>query len=245
MQEVEYFIRKGSGAAEARRIDLGFLDRGNLPSFPLLSILSVTMNAARSDGLSSSEEAPTLWDIEDLIEATLSNRSASLVGVVTVRGCRLFYIYSESGVGDLASIVSHRFPAYAVSLGNKIDPSHEGYLCDLFPNDDELDEIANRRVLNVLARNGDIHNLERQVDHDFEFPSAQAWSNFLDQADRPGMSVELWEPLEDTLVRGSVTFAHSVDEETINEVTREMRRLAAENGGTFTGWGCTAQDGKP
>src|SRR5579872_1803610 len=54
----------------------------------------VYMRSPRDDGLSSDEEAPTLYKIEDALAGLLGNSGAKLVGRITGGGRREFYFYS-------------------------------------------------------------------------------------------------------------------------------------------------------
>ena len=102
--------------------------------------------------------------------------------------------------------------------------------------------MKNRRVLEVLAEQGDQHKIPRKIDH---------WLYFGDEASRAacretlaaidftiedeGMAEEDAGDLPFVLV---VSRVDSVDTHAINRITLELQRLAGEYCARYDGWEC-------
>ncbi len=111
------------------------------------------MKSPRPDGLSSQEEADTLWKLEDNLTTTLEKElNAVFVGRITSQGRREFYFYApqtpeNDGVID-RSLSS--FSRYEYETGTQDDPSWHQYLSVLYPPEEGVQKIENRCVLEVL-----------------------------------------------------------------------------------------------
>ena len=123
------------------------------------------MKSPRPDGLSSQEEADTLWKLEDNLTTTLEKElNAVFVGRITSQGRREFYFHApqapeNDGVID-RSLSS--FSRCEYKTGTQDDPSWHQYLSVLYPPEEEVQKIENRRVLEVLQKKGDrAANLKR------------------------------------------------------------------------------------
>jgi|SRR6267143_924190 len=136
------------------------------------------MKSPRPEGLSSQEEADTLWKLEDNLTTTLEKElNAVFVGRITSQGRREFYFYvpqvpENDGVID-RSLSS--FSRYEYETGTQDDPSWHQYLSVLYPSEEEVQKIENRRVLEVLQKKGDRLGEPREVSH---------WIYFKSEADR-------------------------------------------------------------
>jgi regulator of RNase E activity RraB len=112
----------------------------------------------------------------------------------------------------------------------------------LFPSETNLERMQNRRLLEALAEEGDVHEVPRKVEH---------WFHFGDEATRAacretlvaidfvvedeGMNEDAGEELPFGLV---VSRVDSVDSHTINGITLELQRLAGEYCARYDGWEC-------
>jgi hypothetical protein len=107
--------------------------------------------------------------------------------------------------------------------------------------------MMNRRVLDELAQQGDVHEQPRKVDHWLEFPTTQARAAARSTLEAIEFATEgeyeADEPeaaLPHSLV---VSRVDTVDTHTINGITIELARLAGEHGGSYDGWECPVTKG--
>src|SRR6185503_19083455 len=110
-----------------------------------------------------------------------------------------------------------------------------------------LERMQNRRRLEALAADGDVHELPRKVDHWFSFPDDATRAACRDTLTAIEFALEDESQSEDeaesmpfALV---VSRADSVDTHSINGITIELARLAREHAGRYDGWECAVTRG--
>src|SRR5688500_16312924 len=105
-------------------LDLGVGDKAPDPARPHLIWIWVPMRTPRPDGLSSSDEAPTLIALEESLTASFERElDATFVGRITGANRREFYFYARAA-GDYAAAVQRVFavfPGYAPEMGDQED----------------------------------------------------------------------------------------------------------------------------
>ena len=244
--EWDFFFASVDGAVVSIFVDLGIRPEVPIEARPWLLWVHVDMSSPRPDGLSSSEESPKLREIGDALDAAISATcGAQLVGRVTGSGKREFYFHAaEPGpLDETAAQVMHSFEGYGFTCGSAFQPEWDHYLGTLYPSDTNLQRMQNRRLLDGLAAEGDLHELPRKVDHWLYFADEEGRAACRDTLCEIGFTVE-----EESLAEFEaqlpyslvVSRVDSVDRQSINGVTLELVRLAGEYRGDYDGWGCEA-----
>ncbi len=188
--------------------------------------------------------------IGEALEAAISATcGAQLVARVTGAGRREFYFYAtEPGELQSASASAMKaFEDYKSEFGSTFQPDWDQYLM-LFPSDNNLERMHNRRVLQELAQQGDVHEAPRKVEH---------WLHFADESTRTACRDTLTaiefavedesvseEESDDLRYQLVVSRIDSVDSHTINAITIELARLAREHEGAYEGWDCAVTRGE-
>jgi regulator of RNase E activity RraB len=224
-------------------VDLGIRDSVPAPDRPWLLWTWVYFRQPRDDGLSSSEEAPILHQIEDAVtHAVKEITEAELVGRITTSGRREFYFYGPRPDHFVEAVASalKAFPSYEFDSGIQEDPEWSQYLNVLYPSPEDRQRIKNLHVVEVLEKRGDPLKTPRLVSHWAYFNSPQDRTKFIAKAVAAGFKVadefesddpETEHPFGVTLER-----TDRVDWNSINEVTLNLFRLAQEVGGDYDGW---------
>jgi hypothetical protein len=241
--EWDFYFARVNDAVASIFVDLGIRPEAPLEARPWLLWVWVEMQSPRPDGLSSSEEAPRLQQIGEALDASISTAcSAQLVGRITGSRRREFYFYAAEpgGLEEAAAQAMQPFESYRYHTGSAFQPDWDQYVTLLYPSQTNLERMRNRRVLEMLAREGDVHELPRKVEH---------WLYFADEATRTACrdtltAIEFTVESEDLVDDGKsglpwqlvVSRVDSVDNHTINGITLELARLARENGGDYDGW---------
>jgi hypothetical protein len=166
-------------------VDLGIRQDAPDPLRPHLLWIWVPMLAPRDDGLSSTEEAPTLSAIEDALSVALEREcGAVLAGRITGAGRREFYFYGrdDGGFVDAVRMVFAAFTAYAPEVGDQPDAEWSQYLGLLYPSVRQLQQMSNRRVVQALASHNDVLTTPRPITH---------WIYFADVGDRDEVAATL------------------------------------------------------
>jgi hypothetical protein len=241
--EWDFYFARINDAVSSIFVDLGLRPDAPNEKRPWLLWVWVEMRAPRDDGLSSGEEAPKLYAIEESLNTMIPPVcGAQLVGRITGSNRREFYFYAEEP-GELDAAVERtmrEFPDYRFQAGSKFEPEWEQYLELLYPSASNLQRMMNRRVLDSLEKHGDVHEIPRKVHHWLEFPTPEARAAARSTLEAIEFAVdgeyESEEPgaaLPHSLV---VWRVDSVDMHTINGITLELARLAGEHGGDYDGW---------
>jgi hypothetical protein len=245
--EWDFYFARVNDVVSSIFVDLGIRPDAPLEKRPWLLWVWVEMQSARPDGLSSNDEAPKLHEIGAALGSAISALcGAQLVGRITGAGRREFYFYAaEPGELDNATASAMtEFETYKYETGSSFQPDWEHYINLLYPSQSNLERMQNRRLLEALESQGDVHEVPRKVDH---------WLYFADEAERKicrdtlvaidfAVEDESWsdeadDPLPYVLV---VSRVDPVDSHTINGITLELARLASEHGGSYDGWGSEA-----
>jgi hypothetical protein len=240
----DFYFARVNDAVSSIFVDLGIRADVPLEKRPWLLWVWLDLQSPNADGLSTNEEAPRLHEIGEAIDANVSaSCAAQLVGRITGAGRREFYFYGEEP-GPLDEAVKNAmrsFPEYVHECGSSLQPDWDQYVDLLYPSESNLQRMFNRRVLETLAEQGDVHETPRQVDHWLEFTNENSRVACRDTLVAIEFKVEdehLAEEPEDLPYRLVVSRVDSVDSHTINGITLELLRLAGEHGGSYDGWEC-------
>jgi len=247
--EWDFYFARINDAPASIFIDLGI--RGDVPleKRPWLLWVWVQLNAAKPDGLASNEEAARLNAVGEALDAALGPTcGAQLVARVTGAGRREFYFYATEP-GELqaaAASAMKAFEDYKYEFGSTFQPEWDQYL-SLYPSDTNLERMQNRRLLQVLARDGDVHELPRKVEHWLYFANAATRTACRETLTGIGFAVEdeSLPEAEETEIDDELPYqlvvsrVDRVDSHSINGITIELARLAREHAGIYDGWDCT------
>ena len=246
----DFYFARINDAPASIFIDLGIRADVPLEKRPWLLWVWVRLKSPKPDGLATNEESTGLNPVGEALEAAISATcGAQLVARVTGAGRREFYFYAtEPGELQSASASAMKgLPDYKFEYGSTFQPEWDQYLM-LFPSDSNLERMHNRRVLQDLGRQGDVHEVPRKVEH---------WLHFSDEATRAACRDTLKaiefavedesvsdEESEDLRYQLVVSRVDSVDSHTINGITIELARLAREHDGAYEGWDCAVTRGE-
>ena len=234
------YFSKLNGVPASIAVDLALGDDAPILSKPWLLWVRLRFKLPRPDGLSSSEEAPILFAIEDALVEQLKTRSNAIeCGRTTAGAERVFYFYSDS-TPDFEPAVNDamkKHPAYKFECGKQSDPSWEKYLNVLYPSEEEFQLVANGDVLGQLMKGGDTLKAEREVTHWIFFESSDGRLSFRKGSEKLGYHTD-----EEYAIEGEQPYAirvrrtHAVTPNVIDEVVLELFRLAKRLGGSYDGW---------
>ena len=244
--EWDFYFARINDAPASIFIDLGIRAEVPLEKRPWLLWVWAQLQAPKPDGLATNEEAARLNTVGEALDAVISATcGAQLVARVTGSGRREFYFYAAEP-GELQSAAASAmkgFADYKYDFGSTFQPEWDQYLM-LFPSDTNLERMQNRRMLENLAQQGDVHELPRKVEH---------WLYFADESTRSACRealITLGFAIEDESriggrgrrpalpARGLA--GRQVDSHTINGITIELARLTREHEGVYDGWDCMA-----
>lgn len=238
-----FFYRRGESHPVSAYVDLAADTDVAKAARPVLLTVAVTMKRPRPDGLSSQDEADTLYKLEDAFMAKLDSRpNAQFVGRITERGHRVWYFYIKSA-GGMESFIDDVCKAadYSAVIEVGEDPAWSTYYMVLQPNSVEVQEILDRRVLTSLQENGDDLSQPRGLRHWIYFADPAERDGFLAIARSRGFACRALERDEELQDRPYGVDCYRVDPvrpPMIHQVVAELNALAAQFHGEYDGWEC-------
>ncbi|SRR5258705_927316 len=223
-------------------VDLGLIQVAPINDKPNLVWISVKMSDPREDGLSSNNEFEILITIEDrLREFICAKHNSVYAGRLTTDGRRDFYFYMgdtslyEKTISD-AMVV---FPAYSFDYGIKVDTQWKQYLEFMYPNPRQFQGILNRRVIDILEKNGDLLTKARPVDHWIYFKNDNDRELFISKIKYLKFDIV---SQEETTSRGELRYElrisriDHIDNKSVEDYALKLWELAEECNGEYDGW---------
>jgi hypothetical protein len=245
----EFYFTTVNDAVASIFVDVGIGDNVPHDGRPFLIWIWVEFQKPRRDGLSSNDEAETLFAIEDRLNTLVSDGTGGkLVGRITTAGRREFYYYGVSEAGLLPAMRSFQsaFPNYQCVSGVELDQKWSRYVDVLYPKPEDWQRIKNLHVIESLQKHGDTLEQARPVSHWAYFRTEFARIEFVRQACVEGFVVRNCQegdnsdefPFGVTLER-----VDRVDWPSINEATILLFRLAQDFEGDYDGWETSVETG--
>lgn len=221
-------------------VNLGL--RGEVPiaSKPWLLWTWVYFQSPRADGLSDGKEAPTLYKIEDALNASVSHACRAIpCGRITTDGRREFYFYGETeeGLRQGVSAGLKDFEGYRFDIGSQKDSEWEQYLNVLYPSSEDLQRIANMDLLDVLRDKGDVLTAAREVQHWMYFSSESSRVLFREAAAAVGYRF-----VSESISKRDLPFGivvgrtQSIEQASIDRTVIELLHLSQRFDGEYDGW---------
>jgi uncharacterized protein (TIGR01619 family) len=221
-------------------VNLGLRESAPMASKPWLLWTWVYFLTPRPDGLSDSKEAPTLYQIEDAVNLSVSTACRAIpCGRITTEGRREFYFYGETkdGFRHAVQAALKGFDGYKCDLGDQEDPQWNQYFDVLYPSDEDLQRIANMDLLDVLEQKGDVLTVAREVQHWMYFHSESSRDLFRDAAVAVGYRI-----VSESITEGDsplgivVARTHSIEQASIDSTVIELLHLSKRFDGEYDGW---------
>jgi hypothetical protein len=236
----KHYFKGKKGEPTSISFDLGLAEDLPFTSRPWSLRAKMRMNAPRPDGLSSSEEAPTLFAIEDALLERLRRAACALqAGRITAKGERHLFFYAESAAGFEESLlaVADSFPGYELVGNAHLDAAGADYKYYLYPSEEEFQLMANCDLLGVLGKEGDTLSAERNVDHWVFFECSNDRAAFRNAVEQSGFSVDAEYIAEgDQPYAIQISRSHAVTPDIIDDVVLGLYRLAKQHDGNYDGW---------
>lgn len=198
--------------------------------------LNTTMQHPREDGLSSKQEADSLYELEDQLVEIIEQHQGQYVGRLTYQGHRVFYAYLPTDTTEecLQQLQTAKAP---IDILQEEDTNWAYYKEWLYPAPLEMHDIQNRRVVMKLSEYGDQLDTARPVDHTAIFASQEDALAFKANVEADGFIVDIQ---EDDSSQHVVEFQREdhVDIDNINALVRQLVERVQSYNGTYDGWGC-------
>lgn len=239
-QQWEFYLCSIEQAPASILVDMSAASAAPVTDLPFLASIRVRLQMPDPEGMSSAAELDQLTAIEDHLLTVLPRTGAArYVGRCTAAGCRVFYFYvacTEQWPQRAAAAMS-RFGHFEFEAATREERDWETYFDVLYPDEEDLQRIQNRRVCDVLEENGDELISAREIEHWAYFPDATARARFIATVEALGFEIQqLWDEQEAS--RCGIRFSR-IDLPSftgIDEVTLPLYQAALAAGGDYDGW---------
>jgi uncharacterized protein (TIGR01619 family) len=223
--------------------DLNLIQKAPIKEQSSLTFISISMNSAREDGLSSEKESKILWDIEETLISKLesSKLDFSYVGRLTSNGFRELYLYSNNKIiaEQRLSNGMTSFNEYKFEIDSQEDPNWKSYFEFLYPNQEQMQTIQNYSVLLNLEEHGDDLSKKREVFHWIYFKTESELNTFEDYTLNKGFKTINKGKTESDSDYGyniQISRIDKVGYEEIDEYTLDLWQKAKDLNGDYDGW---------
>lgn len=128
-------------------LNLDLFEYSGKTKYPNLNWYWIKLNKPREDGLSSDEEYDSLIQHEDKLIEYIEDDTIIFAGRVTTHGRREFYFYTQANY-DFSSKISNFVGSkseFLFQVGEKADPNWEHYQNVLYPGENGIKQILNRK----------------------------------------------------------------------------------------------------
>lgn len=235
-----FYFCNVNGSLASIFLNLGLANEAPIQSKPKLLWVWIHFNSPRTDGLSSSEEAPKLNEIEDAIsKQILGSCDALLAGRITTLGRRELYFYAER-IGkfeEIARAALAEFADYKFDLGQREDREWKQYLEVLYPSPEDLQRMGNRDVLEALGKHGDVPHIPRTVEHWLFFRDPENRSACRDALVSMGFTLESEYEVEGESPHAlAISRIQSIEGTLIDQTSIDLMNLAQRFDGDYDGW---------
>jgi regulator of RNase E activity RraB len=193
-------------------------------------------------GLGVEPDVKELWELEDAITGAAEAAGFSYVGRLRSRGdWQLTFYAKKNKQSELERIVvgALKGSRRGYRIGEKNDAEWEYYEEFLLPDAERSQWIMDRRVVHQLAQAGDVHSVERPVDHFIGFSDPAQRDAFMESARALGFDADAGPADESGEARYPVqlTRPDATELDHIHDVVMNLIELAREHDGDYDGWG--------
>ncbi len=165
-RNLEYYVAQLDQWPFEVGVNLGLEPSAQKSELPFRAHIRLELNHPTDDGLCTKEEEALLLAVQEEILATLSPENHCFVASVTHRNARTLVVYLRDEPDENAEInkVMEKVETHASKVMWESDPEWAEYTDHLFPSENFLHQIKDRRLLKEFDRRGDdcseIHNIE-------------------------------------------------------------------------------------
>jgi hypothetical protein len=231
-----------NGHALFVRIDLAARQYAPLVTHQCRLTVSTALCNPHADGLRTTEEAPAIFALEDVLVAALERElDAVFVYAAVLNGRQLWTFYIPENARDKVepTVTACCSPSYALQTRLFDDPEWSGYL-KTYPNVRTMHLITNRRILRELSSRGDPLTPARPIDHRVYLPSEKAAHEATAALSKRGFVMAAPPRLSDERRGWAVDFSRSESclPPKPDQWTSEILQIVDPLGGKYDGWGC-------
>ena len=200
--------------------------------------IRLPMREPEDHGMGSAGEAAAMNALEDqLVERS---EAGELLYVARIRSRAEWELVFYGAPGCTVALQSVRdvFGERRTYVDVRPDPTWGFYREFLLPDDERRQWMHDRRLVQVLADEGDVLAKPRRVDHWAHFPTAEGRDRWVQAVQQAGFELQRAAKVENAeLPFGAQVYrSDSVELTHVHDVVMELVELAEQEGGDYDGW---------
>lgn len=194
--------------------------------------IAIALRDPGEHGIGSAEEAATIGLVEDAVIARAAELGVTYVGRVRTRGVWEMVLYGAADrLAPLRRIAVERAGDRRSDARTARDPTWSYYRELLLPDAERRQWMDDRRMVQILAEQGDRHGIPRRVDHHLVFATQAARDAFAASIASAGFSVDTRDPL-----RARVHRVDPIELDHVHAVVMTLIDAATPHGGQYERW---------
>ncbi|RAJ04042.1 regulator of ribonuclease activity B [Chitinophaga skermanii] len=214
------------------------------PRLPFLVITGVTLKSNDGRNLPDADELNYLYVMSDTVFGTIKKHTkmSAYVGSLAYNKERYDYFYVSDTLflkDRLEETYHNNYKYYKSHIKVKRDEEWNGYFTFLYPSAEVLEFKQNHEIITKLLQAGDNLDKPRSVNHFFSFKEITDREYFEKVIEAQQFKIVTKMFNRDDLeypFRLCVSREDRVDEDTMNGITVQLRKLATRNGGRYDFW---------
>lgn len=239
----ETYVQQYQNGPAGITVRMDLIEYVPIPEYPYILIVDNVFTDKRTDGFPSDDEFQKLTKLSvEVIELLAKKVDYIYAGSFTYNGNSIDYIYLNK-TDNIEEIVkafyAKNYPERRLEISIKEDAQWGEYLNYLFPKENIVDYLADKKVIGNLIASGDNGTIPRRIDHWIYFKSKEDLHNFGDEIQKFDFYVSEindsdnsdW-PIELVIYRND-----KADMQAISEITNILRKMAKDYNGQYEGWG--------
>lgn len=201
--------------------------------------IAFQMRDAGPHGIGTSEEGDALDVAEEAVIARARDVGVTYVGRLRSHGVWESVLYGPAGHRDaLHAAASENAGERRIQVRDVPDASWSYYTELLLPDAERRQWMDDRRLVEILAEQGDVLAKPRRVEHRASFPTEPGRDAFVAAATSAGFTLDQ-ASLDDTAERpyqASVYRTDPIELDHIHDVVMTLADAAVANGGIYERW---------
>lgn len=188
------------------------------------------------NGFPTGKELTAVQNIEEKLMAALAPSGTFFVGHVYEAGRMISTFHGPVPVPSTIKVKTGLFKHETLEVTHHLDPDWYYYTSTLEANPVEYQLFRSRQLLDTLAQHGDNHERSRPVDFGVSFPTVEARTAAIAEAEAAGYKVN--ETTEEEWIFVELQKETSLDRSSLGSTLDELLRIVERHGGEFDGWAC-------
>lgn len=240
--EWDFYLTRIDDTAASFFLNFWYRSHAPLPGMDTLYRCDLQMLDPGPHGLGEADDAARLQEAEEAICSLAAELGLYFVGRIRWSGTWLLRLFGPPDLTDelkqIAKQVLDKKPSRKFDVDSTTDPEWSHYYDFLCPDDERMQWIQDRRVVENLMEHGDSLTRPRRVDHWIYFEVARKRDAFIKAALEDGYQLESAheDTTSDRKYCAQLYRSDKVELEEIHDVVMSLMELAEEHDGEYDGW---------